>query len=143
MDTFFEEVVDFLEENHKPALEIFQKHDTTVKTAGNCIRPVAIFLTMLGFYLLFSPIIAILSWIPLVGSLLGAVFAFAAAIFAFILGGTIACLVLGTAWLVFRPLYGTLLLVVTAIGFSLIFFIDTKKTEVVSGETVVVAAVAN
>ena len=100
---------------------------------------------MLGFYCLFAPIIVLLSWIPLVGSLLGMVFALAAGIFAFIVGGTIACLVLGTAWLVFRPLYGGVLLAMTAVGLFLIFFIDTGKTEVVfvNGEAVVMTTVGN
>lgn len=142
MNHIFEEVVDFLEESHESADTIFKKHDAAVKTAGKIIRPVSIILTIIGFYLLFMPIIVLLSWIPLVGSLLGMVFALAAAIFAFIVGGTVACLVVGLAWLRFRPLIGALLLAATALGVFLICFIDTGKTTVVyaNGEAIVMTS---
>merc|ERR1712032_376334 len=50
---------------------------------GCCLRPTMIFLCMVGFYLLFSPIIQLLAWIPLVGWLLAWIVKIAAAITAF------------------------------------------------------------
>lgn len=101
---------------------MFKEHDEAMKTAGNIIRPCAIFLSMFGWYLLFSPIMALLSFIPLVGSLLSMAVSIAVAIFAFIVGGTVACLVLGLAWLFFRPIIGAALLSVTGLGVFLICF---------------------
>ena len=101
---------------------MFKEHDESMKTAGSIIRPCAIFLSMLGWYLLFSPVMALLAFIPLVGSLLSMTVSLAVAIFAFIVGGTVACLVLGLAWLFFRPIIGASLLSLTGVGVFLICF---------------------
>ena len=82
----------------------------------------------MGFYFLFAPIIALLVWIPLVGQLLGAVMSLAAAIFSVVVGGTIAFAVFGLAWLVFRPLYGIILLACASVGCYFIFFLDASKS---------------
>ena len=67
-------------------------------------------MSVIGHYLLFSPIIALLSWISLVGHLLGAVMAFAAAIFALLWASVLHCLIMGVSWLFYRPVYGMILL---------------------------------
>lgn len=91
-------------------------------SAAKFFRPSGIFLCILGFYFLFAPIIALLKWIPLVGWLLGGFVAVAAAIFAFIVGGTISCLVIAIAWVFFRPLIGIPLLLAVATSCYFIFF---------------------
>mmetsp|Transcript_20677 Transcript_20677/g.27904 ORF Transcript_20677/g.27904 Transcript_20677/m.27904 type:complete len:143 (-) Transcript_20677:187-615(-) len=93
-----------------------------IANAAKFIRPLGIFLTMLGFYFLFAPVIALLSWIPLVGWLLGGIVALAAAIFAFVVGGVIAMLTIAVAWVFFRPLFGLLLLAGVGVGVYFIFF---------------------
>ena len=129
MNAAFEEVIDFVEEgSHSPDV-LFNKNEKFVKTAGSIIRPVSILACILGFYLLFSPVIALLSWIPLVGGLLSYVFALAAFLFALVVGGTVACLVLGLAWLYFRPVVGVTLLVLTAGGIALIFLYPTGAAQ--------------
>ena len=65
-----------------------------------------------------------LTFVPLVGSLFSAVAGLAAFIFALVVGGTVACLVLALAWLFFRPLVGITLLFLTAVGIALIFRTD-------------------
>jgi hypothetical protein len=96
------------------------------------IRPLGIILSVLGWYLLFAPIIGLIAWIPLVGSLLSTIVAFAAFIFSLIVGTTVACLILALAWLVFRPLYGVILLTVTGVGIYFIFFFkDPRSKEVI------------
>lgn len=94
-----------------------------MRSAGNIIRPLSILGCMFGFYLLFTPIITILSWIPLVGTLLSMAVGLAVAVFSFVFGGTIATLVIGLAWLWFRPLLGVCILTLTGIGFAIIFLI--------------------
>lgn len=129
MNSVFEEVVDFTEEGHRASADMFKSNDEAMKSAGNIIRPCSIVACIFGFYLLFSPIIALLSWIPLVGSLLGMVVALAAMIFAVVVGTTVASLVLGLAWLFFRPLIGVSLLVVTAGGIACIWLIPTGDVD--------------
>ena len=79
---------------------------------------------MVGHFLLFSPIIKLLSWIPLVGWLLVAIIKFAAIIFAVIWGSLIHLIVMCVAWIVYRPLIGVIMLV--AIGFTLYLIFGWK-----------------
>jgi len=76
-------------------------------------RPLGIIMTVLGLYFLFSPIIAILKFIPLVGYFLGAFVSFAAFLFALVVGVAVSTLTIGLAWLRYRPLIGIPLLLVT------------------------------
>jgi hypothetical protein len=124
MNAAFEEVVDFVEEGSRTSEQILNSADDTMRTAGNIIRPCSIAGCILGFYLLFAPIIALLEWIPLVGLLLGFAMKVAAFLFALTVGGTVACLVLGLAWLFFRPWIGIGLLILTASGLCMIFLIN-------------------
>ena len=78
-------------------------------------------MSVMGHYLLFSPIIALLSWIPLVGFLLAGVLKFAAILFALLWATIVHFLVLSVAWIVYRPLIGCLLLAVVATGIGLCF----------------------
>jgi len=67
-------------------------------------------MNVVGHFLLFWPIIELLKWIPLVGGLLGFAFSIAACCCACIYGTTLHLLLMGVAWIVYRPLYGLLLL---------------------------------
>ena len=93
-----------------------------------------ILLTIVGFYLLFQPVIQVLNWIPFVGWLLGGVVAFAAIIFSLIVGTVISCLVIALAWVFYRPLIGVLLLVLMGIGIYFIFFFGPDSDDVVPAE---------
>jgi len=97
------------------------------------IRFVGIFSTILGFYLLFAPVIAILKFIPLVGWLLASIVSIAALLFALVVGTVLACLTIGVSWLVYRPLIGLSLLAVVGTGIYFIFFfgkgVDPSKLE--------------
>lgn len=88
------------------------------------MRWVGIVFTIISLFLMFSPMIALLSWIPLLGYLLGAIATFAAFIFAFVVGGCVALLTIGIAWLVFRPVLGVLLILTSVVGVCFIFFYD-------------------
>jgi len=78
---------------------------------------------------MFIPFITLLKFIPLVGSLLGFAVTVAALIFSFVWGGTIAVLILGLAWLVFRPLFGITLLTLVGISSYFIFFYQPKGSS--------------
>ena len=129
MNAAFEEVVDFAKEGSMSSDEILTTADESMKTAGNIIRPCSIVGCIFGFYFLFAPIIALLEWIPLVGLLLGFAMKAAAFLFALAVGGTIACLVLGTAWLFFRPWIGFGFLILTTCGLCMIFLISPESND--------------
>jgi hypothetical protein len=94
-------------------------------------------LTILGLYLLFAPVIALLNWIPLVGALLGSVAAIAAFLFALLVGLTLSTLTIAIAWVFFRPLIGIPLLCLTACGIYIAFFFDpNSKIEIGSSGTI-------
>lgn len=89
-------------------------------TAG--MRIVCWVLSLVGHYLLFSPVIALLKWIPLVGWLLGSLVSFAAGLFALVMATLVHFLVLGVAWVFYRPLIGSLFLATTGLLCFLIFY---------------------
>ena len=74
-----------------------------------------------GVYLLFSPVIALFKFIPLIGYFLATTISFAAVIFAVIFGSIIHLSTLSIAWLFHRPLFGLTLLAGIALLFSLLF----------------------
>ncbi len=88
---------------------------------ASCSRIFAWVLNMIGHFLLFSPIIKLLAWIPLVGWLLAAIIKFAAVIFAVIWGSLMHLVVMCVAWIVYRPLIGTIMLVGIGITLYIIF----------------------
>ena len=75
------------------------------------IRWVSWIMSVLGHYLLFSPIIKLLSWIPLVGFLLAGVLIVAAIIFSLVWATFLHFLILAISWLVYRPLFGVSMLI--------------------------------
>jgi hypothetical protein len=82
------------------------------------------FLNITGHYLLFSPILSLLNWIPLVGKLISAIVGFAAFIFSLIWGSMLHLMVMTFAWIFYRPLFGMLLLCLSAALFFLTFSDD-------------------
>lgn len=76
---------------------------------------------MIGHALLFTPIIALLAWIPLVGHLLAAILWFAAIIFALLWATVLQFLIMGVSWLVYRPVYGMCMLTVVGLGIAIMF----------------------
>ena len=104
------------------AKTIFDEMEGDNTSTTKCFRYLSWFMNIGGHYLLFSPIISLLNWIPLVGSLLAGVFAVAAFIFSLVWGSFLHFAVLGVSWIVYRPLYGCLLLASAAVCFGLMFY---------------------
>ena len=84
-------------------------------------RLLGVVLSVVGLNLIFTPIIVVLKWIPLIGALLGGVAAIASFLFSLLCGVTISLLVIATAWLFFRPCLALSLLTLVGLGFYLIF----------------------
>lgn len=57
MNLALEEVVDGCKDGHQTFEEFFAVEDGKIKTLGNIVRPLAIFLHILGWFCLFIPII--------------------------------------------------------------------------------------
>ena len=66
----------------------------------------------IGIVLLFSPVIALLKWIPLVGWLLAHLAMFVVWVFAFVVSVALSLTTIALAWLWYRPLFGLALLAV-------------------------------
>mmetsp|Transcript_4184 Transcript_4184/g.7097 ORF Transcript_4184/g.7097 Transcript_4184/m.7097 type:complete len:127 (-) Transcript_4184:132-512(-) len=81
-------------------------------------------MSIVGHYFLFSPIIKLLSWIPLVGWLLAGIIKFAAIIFSVVWASMVHLLILGVSWLFFRPILGALFLT----GVTVLIFIMNMGT---------------
>ena len=73
--------------------------------------------------------------IPLVGWLLSYIAIVAAVIFALVVGVTLSVATIAVAWIVYRPLYGILLLTVVGVSVYLVFFYDRKDGSEASTNT--------
>jgi hypothetical protein len=132
MNMAFEEVINHFVDGIQLPEEFFKQQKENLEFANKVIRSCGILFTILGFFCLFSPIIALLNFIPLVGALLGSVAGFAAFVFSLIVGLTLSSLTIGLAWVFFRPLIGIPLLCLTAGGIYLAFFYNPNAMSVVA-----------
>lgn len=80
------------------------------------IRVASILLCCGGLYLIFTPIVLLLKFIPLVGAFLGACASLCAALIAIVVGLTLSLLTMALAWLLFRPMYTLMLLTLAGVG---------------------------
>ena len=85
------------------------------------LRVCGFLLMFFGVGLLFSPLIALIAWIPLVGGLVAAGVSFVVWIFAFLAATILTAAVVGLAWLYYRPLYGLLMLAIVGAGVAVLF----------------------
>ena len=118
------EVMNYCQSGQQSLAEAMDTLDDNNKSQTSCFRWVSWFMSVFGHYLLFSPIIALFAWIPLVGGLLSGVIAFAAGVFALIWATMLHFLIMGTSWLVYRPLFGLLLLAGVGAGLAILFLGD-------------------
>jgi uncharacterized membrane protein HdeD (DUF308 family) len=102
--------------------EMFDRLDKSNDSRTWLLRFVGWLAIYLGIYLLFSPLIAAVSWIPLVGFLFAHGVSFIAGILAFVLSVLFAGLTISIAWLVYRPLMGLLFIILigSVTGFALV-----------------------
>jgi len=103
-------------------------------TSTIAIRWLAWFLNVFGHYLLWSPVIALFKWIPFVGWLFAYVISLVACIFSCVWGTMIHLMVMTVAWIVYRPLFGLLLLCGVAACVGVMFFVKPKEGDVPADE---------
>ncbi len=110
------------EEDNKKSDEIFNEMEKSNDSTTSVFRLVSWIICVFGFYLLFSPIITLISWIPLIGTLFSYILGFAAFVIALIIGSLTFLTVFALAWIRYRPLLGLLILTlifVVVLGLSL------------------------
>ena len=117
----FTEVVDEIYDSQKDCKEVFDELENQNDTETTVFRWLSWVGSVIGHFFLFMPIIKLISWIPLVGALLSSVVGFASFIFALIWATMIHLLILGVAWVVYRPVFGIILLASVGIILGVIF----------------------
>ena len=75
------------------------------------LRAVGLLLEIIGFSALFSLITTITSYVPILGSLVGT----ATSVIGFILGSIVTLVCTAIAWIVYRPIIGIILLIVSGV----------------------------
>lgn len=117
----FPETIEFVEEDLKSTETIFKEKEETNQMTTNLFRILGFFMMLIGIGLLFSPIITLINFIPLIGTFLGYGVAIAVWIFAFIMAVVLTAFTIGVAWIFYRPLLGLCLLLVVGGGIALLF----------------------
>ena len=104
---------------------MFYQMKSDNKTTTCCFRLLGWLIMYIGIVCLFSPIIAVFKWIPLVGWLIAHLLSVVVYIFAFIVSLCLTLITIALAWLWYRPLYGLCLLLVVSLMIGAMFL--TKK----------------
>ena len=84
-------------------------------------------MSVIGHALLFTPILDLLAYIPLVGKFLSAVLGFAAILFALLWASVVHCVIMGVSWFVYRPVYA--IIAISVLVISIIIMFAVGETE--------------
>lgn len=110
MKTMFKEEIDIIQYDHKSSDEMFNVMAKANKGTTTCLRWCAWMMSVMGHYMIFSPIIRLIAWIPLIGALISKVVSWALLIFAVLWSTMLHFTIMGVAWIFYRPLFGFLML---------------------------------
>ena len=130
--SLFPEAIEFVEEQPISANDLFKKKEDENSQTTTLFRIIGFLCMLGGIYLFFSPIIALVAWIPLVGYMLAQGISIVVFVFALITAGTLTSLTIACAWLYYRPLYGLLFLTLVGLGIGLLFFWPYDETAEVA-----------
>ena len=93
------------------------------------LRIVCFILLFFGHLLLFSPIITVLKWIPLVGYLLGAMVQLAAVLFCLVYVPFLQFTITAVAMVFYRPLLGAFLFAISAVLLGAMFLVQGSGAD--------------
>ena len=93
--------------------EVFREVTLEHQRKRNWIRLAGWVCSWLGIWIFFSPIVYLLSVIPLIGAVLSSLVSWAALLFGLIVGSAISVMVICLAWLFYRPLISLLIIAVS------------------------------
>lgn len=124
-----EEVIDHAADGMKTAPQYFIDQEKILSFTTDFIRFLGVGMCIGGFYLLFTPLILLLKWIPLLGAFLGGAAAVAAFLFALVVGLTLSLINIAIAWVLFRPIVALSLLAIASIGIYFILIWEGPEIE--------------
>lgn len=131
--------ISMLEEGIHSASEMLDIMETQNNTLKWILRAVGYVLIILGFSLILGPIDMLARFVPFFGGIIGGI----TFLIAILLGSTIATLTIALAWIVFRPLLGGGLIVVSLVlGFLFVKYVKGKK-DVIPANIETVSPVQN
>lgn len=113
--------------------EIFDKAVEKSECFTKVMRILAFVAMVLGIYLLFSPIVNLLGFIPLIGGIISGIVGFAIFLAAFLLAIPIYILAISLSWLVFHPKVGLILLAIGGIILAVVLILGRNKDGGSSG----------
>lgn len=115
--------IDVVSDGIKSSTEMIQIVETNNNIIKWLLRGAGIFLEIVGFMSLLGPLQTLVSFIPILGKIASS----AINRIGLLMGLFVSCLMIGIAWLVYRPLIGLLFLGVCAGIVFLIIFISNKN----------------
>lgn len=125
----FQEVIHEVKKGKHSVEDIIADLHASNAATSKLFRCIGWLFLVIGNYLLFVPLIALLKWIPLVGWLLGGILQVAVAIWAFLFGSLVFLITLAVAWIFFRPLFAIALIAVVVVIVILMFTLDGSKKD--------------
>ena len=122
-----QETIDVVEQGIRNENDVFKDMILKNTSQTSLFRMVSWLLSCGGHFLLFMPIINMLAWIPLVGYFLATMFSVAALLIALIWSTIMHFLVLGLAWVYYRPIFGVTMLTLVVVGCGVLLFSDLES----------------
>ena len=103
--------VDLLFEGSASAEEMFAQAEAKNTMIAWAIRGGGFVVMGIGIAMLFSPLVMLTRWIPILGGLVGR----GTTLIAFLLAGVVSSITVAVAWMAYRPLVGGAVLAITAV----------------------------
>jgi hypothetical protein len=75
-----------------------------------------------GIIFMFAPLLELIVWIPFVGWLIAHGVSFVILIFSFVFSTTVVAMLIGLAWIYYRPVKGIIFFSIAIIGIIIMFF---------------------
>lgn len=125
----FQETIDYVKTGSHKMDQCFDYMEEDNQSSTVFIRWLAWTMNVLGNIFIWYPFIALLKWIPLVGGLLAGIFLFAVIIWSLVWGTITHLIIMTVAWIVYRPLFGLLLLTGVCLLLAISFMYPAPKED--------------
>ncbi len=107
--------------------EIFDKAVEKSECFTRVMRILAFLAMGFGIYLLFSPIVNLIGFIPLVGGIISGILGFAIMLASFLIAIPLYILAISISWLAFHPKVGIILLLIGGVILALVLILGKNK----------------
>lgn len=122
IDSAVPETLEIVKDQPVKKEEMFKGEESSNVTRTHLLRFLGWLILYIGIYLTFSPLIAVVQWIPFIGYLLAHGISFIIGVFAFVISILMALLTVSLAWLYYRPLLALLMISSIGLAVGFIFF---------------------